>query len=79
MTRREAIVSVWRGRLGPSGSETEQRRRELFFGRGGIYGVEELRHRADMLALLKAFVNLMNQELNLLFREALVLLNRNHS
>jgi hypothetical protein len=75
-TRRDAILSLWQGRLGMPGSETVARREELFFGQGGIYGVDELRHRADMLALLKAFVNLMNQELNLLFRETLVLLNR---
>jgi hypothetical protein len=75
-TRRETILSVWRGRLGPPGTEIEQQRRELFFGKGGIYDVEELRHRADMLALLKAFVNLMHQDLNLLFRETLVLVNQ---
>jgi hypothetical protein len=54
----------------------EKQRRELFFGKGGIYDVEELRHRADMLALLKAFVNLMHRDLNLLFRETLVLVNQ---
>jgi hypothetical protein len=75
-TRRETILSVWRGRLGPPGTEIETQRRELFFGKGGIYDVEELRHRADMLALLKAFVNLMHQDLNLLFRETLVLVNQ---
>ncbi len=75
-TRRETIVSVWHGRLGEAGSESGEGLRELYFGKGGTYHVPELRHRADMLALLKAFVNLMNQDLNLLLRETLTLLSR---
>jgi hypothetical protein len=75
-TRRETILAVWRARLGEPGSETEKGLRELYFGTGGTYHVPELRHRADMLALLKAFVNLMNQDLNLLLRETLVIMNR---
>lgn len=74
-TKREMILALWRGRLGESGSETEQRRLELFFGRGGRYGVEDLRHRADMLGVLRAFVHLMSQDLNLLLRETLMIMN----
>jgi hypothetical protein len=70
-SRREAIISSWRGRLGKAGSETERRRVEIFFGKGGVYQVDELRYRGEMLGLLKAYVNLMSQDLNLLFRETL--------
>jgi hypothetical protein len=75
-TRRDTILSVWRGRLGATDSELGNGFLELYFGKGGTYHVPELRHRADMLAMLKAFVNLMNQDLNLLFRETLTVLNR---
>ena len=70
-SRREAILLEWRQRLGKPGSKSEERRKELFFGRGGIFTVQDLRHRAEMLIRLKASVRLMNQDLNLLFKEAL--------
>ncbi len=70
-SRRESIVGSWRGRLGEPGSKQERRRVELFFGDGGLYRISELRHRGEMLGLLKTHVNLMNQDLNLLYRETL--------
>jgi hypothetical protein len=70
-SRREAILLEWRQRLGKPGSKSEERRKELFFGRGGIFTVQDLRHRAEMLERVRASVRLMNQDLNLLFKEAL--------
>jgi hypothetical protein len=70
-SRRDAIVQDWKRRLGEPGSEKEGRRKELFFGEGGVYSVSELRHRAEMLDRLKASVRLMSQDLNLLFKETL--------
>jgi hypothetical protein len=70
-SRRESIVQNWEKRLGEPGSAKVNRRRELFFGKGGIYTVPELRHRAEMLDRLKASVRLMSQDLNLLFKETL--------
>ncbi len=63
--------SLPRPRLGKPGSKQEQRLTELYFGRGGIYRINELRHRSEMLGLLKTQVNLMTQDLNLLFLETL--------
>ncbi|WP_447986637.1 hypothetical protein [Nitrospira sp. Nam74] len=70
-TRRDSIVWSWRERLGKPGSKQERRRADLFFGGGGIYRIAELRYRSEMLGLLKTHVNLMTQDLNLLFRETL--------
>ncbi|GMV48476.1 MAG: hypothetical protein NBKEAIPA_03296 [Nitrospirae bacterium] len=70
-TRRDHIIGNWRPRLGKPGSKQEQRLTELYFGRGGIYRINELRHRSEMLGLLKTQVNLMTQDLNLLFLETL--------
>jgi hypothetical protein len=70
-TRREVILTIWRGHLGTPGSPTEKRRIDLFFGSGGVYGVRDLRHRADMLGVLSAFVNLIIHDINALFNETL--------
>lgn len=43
----------------------------LLFGKGGTYRIHELRYRSEMLGLLKTHVNLMTQDLNLLFLETL--------
>ncbi|MGB2725417.1 MAG: hypothetical protein WBC46_12710, partial [Nitrospira sp.] len=70
-SRRDNIIGTWRTRLGKPGSKKEQRLTGLYFGRGGIYRINELRHRGEMLGLLKTHVNLMTQDLNLLFLETL--------
>lgn len=70
-SRRDNIIGQWRNRLGKPGSRQEQRLTELYFGGGGVYRSNELRHRAEMLGLLKTHVNLMTQDLNLLFLESL--------
>jgi hypothetical protein len=70
-SRRDVIVQEWTKHLGDPGSEKEGRRKQLFFGEGGIYSVPELRHRAEMLDRLKASVRLMSRDLNLLFKETL--------
>ena len=70
-TRREAIMASWHARLGKPGSKLERRRVNLFFGEGGAYHISELRYRSEMLGLLKAYIRLMTQDLNVLFRETL--------
>lgn len=70
-SRRDTIIGTWKTRLGKPGSKEEQRLTRLYFGRGGIYRINELRHRGEMLGLLKTHVNLMTQDLNLLFLETL--------
>lgn len=70
-SRRDNIIGNWRAHLGKPGSKQEIRRADLFFGKGGIYRINELRNRGEMLGLLKTHVNLMTQDLNLLFRETL--------
>jgi len=69
-TLRETLIAEWRqdGYLGAQGSETERHRIALFFGEGGLYSIDELRARADMFDSLRALVNLMKQDLNLLFQ-----------
>lgn len=70
-SRRDNIIGSWRARLGKPGSKQEQRMAELLFGKGGTYRINELRYRSEMLGLLKTHVNLMTQDLNLLFLETL--------
>lgn len=70
-SRRDNIIGSWRAHLGKPGSKQEIRRTDLFFGEGGIYRINELRNRGEMLGLLKTHVNLMTQDLTLLFRETL--------
>jgi hypothetical protein len=68
-TRREALVSMWRDRLGPDGLDRPPEDIQLFFGGGGVYGVRELRLRAEMLQGLLASVTLMHHEIRALFSE----------
>jgi hypothetical protein len=70
-SRREPIVQDSEKRLGEPGSAKDNGRRQLFFGKGGIYTVPELRHQAEMLDRLKTSARLMSQDLNLLFKETL--------
>ncbi|HEX2054841.1 MAG TPA: hypothetical protein VHF07_00015 [Nitrospiraceae bacterium] len=71
VSRRDIIVQEWKKRLATAGAKTSDQRKELYFGQGGIYTGNELRHRAEMLDRLKASVRLMSQDLNLLFKESL--------
>ena len=73
LTLREILIMRWRqdGRLGPPGSEIEQHRIDLFFGKGGRYTIDELRARAAMLDLLETDISLMHQGMNRLIRELL--------
>jgi hypothetical protein len=70
-TRRDTILGGWRARLGKPESKVGRRRIQLLFGEGGVYRINELRYRGEMLGLLKTHINLMTQDLNLLFRETL--------
>lgn len=70
-SRRDNIIGSWQAKLGKPGSKEERRRADLFFGKGGVYRINELRYRSEMLGLLKTHVNLMTQDLNLLFLETL--------
>ena len=70
-SRRDTIIGNWRARLGKPGSAHEQRMAELFFSKSGTYRINELRYRSEMLGILKTHVNLMTQDLTLLFIETL--------
>ncbi|WP_447600402.1 hypothetical protein [Nitrospira sp. Nam80] len=71
-TCRQALLEYWKeeGRLGQS-DDVETRRTELFFSDGGIYGMKELRIRAEMLNHLKSEVLRIGQDLNNLLYEVL--------
>jgi hypothetical protein len=64
-------LRTWQHPLTKPSSQQKRRLAELYLGRGGIYRSNELRHRAEMLGLLKTRVNLMTQDLKLLFFESL--------
>ena len=61
----------WQHPLTKPSSQQKRRLAGLYLGRGGIYRSNELRHRAEMLGLLNTHVNLMTQDLKLLFFESL--------
>ena len=71
-TIRQALLEYWKeeGRLGHT-DEVARQRTELFFGDGGIYGIKELRIRAEMLNHLKSEVLRIGQDLNNLLYEVL--------
>lgn len=71
---RDVLVNTWdeEGRLGKPGSEEEKRRKALLFGKGGIYDSDDLHVREAMLQQLESSVQLMHQDLETLFREALL-------
>ncbi|MEX5220192.1 MAG: hypothetical protein NW701_20425 [Nitrospira sp.] len=71
-TIRQALLEYWKeeGRLGQT-DEVERRRTELFFGDGGVYGMKDLRIRAEMLNHLKSEVLRIGQDLNNLLYEVL--------
>jgi hypothetical protein len=73
-TFREELINNWRqeGRLGPLGSEEEQRRIGLLFSDGGPYRSADLIVRGQMLDMLRASILLMNQELEILIRELMI-------
>ena len=68
---REQLVARWRqeGRFGDPESEGMDRRRALLLGTGDVYGIRELRTRAEMLNHLKSAVLRMGQDLNMLMYE----------
>jgi hypothetical protein len=70
---RDALLLYWEqdGRLGEPGSATEQRRKELLFGNGGVYQITGLRIRAEMLNHVKSEILRMGQDLNQLLYEVL--------
>ena len=67
----EHLVARWRqeGRFGDPESEEADRRQALLLGTGDIYGIRELRTRAEMLNHLKSAVLRMGQDLNMLMYE----------
>ena len=68
---REHLIDHWygKGRLGEKGSLEEQKRLELFLGKGGLYDAEDLRARAAILSRLATAIRLMYQEIDLLMGE----------
>ncbi|MGH7231336.1 MAG: hypothetical protein ACREJU_08255 [Nitrospiraceae bacterium] len=73
-SRRDKLITEWKeeGWLGEPGSKVELKRKELFFGDGGTYTVEDLRTRSRMMQVLKTHVNLLSQDIDLLLREILI-------
>ncbi|HSE59242.1 MAG TPA: hypothetical protein VLA99_11120 [Nitrospiraceae bacterium] len=71
LTVREQILASWKQEayLGEPGSHEERHRLSLLFGEGGAYTSQELRIRAAMYDHLKSMINLMSQDLELLYRE----------
>ncbi|RMH35612.1 MAG: hypothetical protein D6690_08225 [Nitrospirae bacterium] len=68
---REIIISLWEqaGLLGEPGSALRKRRIKLFFSEGGIYTIDDLRARKNMLDVLRATVKLMSEDLSHLYQE----------
>lgn len=70
---RQQLVARWLedGRFGDPDSEETVRRQRLLLGTGDIYGIRELRTRAEMLNHLKSAVLRMGQDLNMLMYEVM--------
>jgi hypothetical protein len=70
---RQQLVARWLedGRFGDPDSEETVRRQLLLLGTGDIYGIRELRTRAEMLNHLKSAVLRMGQDLNMLMYEVM--------
>jgi hypothetical protein len=71
---RDVMLQTWQeaGKLGEPGSTREKERKELLFGKGGLYDSEQLHVREAMLQQLESSVQLMHQELETLLREILM-------
>jgi len=71
---REVLLETWNeeGRLGEPGSQEEKQRKELLFGKGGLYDSEDLHVREAMLHQLESSIQLMHQDLETLLREVLI-------
>ncbi len=69
-TLREELIAEWRddGFITQEDDE-EHKRNDLLFGAGGVYEIEDLRVKAQMLEELKTYVNGMTQQLHGLSRE----------
>ncbi|MEO8328295.1 MAG: hypothetical protein ABI618_20815 [Nitrospirota bacterium] len=70
-TKRDELIAEWRDDGFITQPGTMDRRTTLLFGKGGIYEIEDLRVRAQMLEELKTYVNVMVQQLHLLSQEIL--------
>lgn len=75
VTARELIIQRWEDlELFSSNKSKEQERiRNLFFGDGGTYSIDDIDSRIVLLDLLETEINVMNQELKQLQQEILVL------
>ncbi len=73
-TIRSKLIARWQreGRFGNPYSADARRRKELLLGTGGVYGIRDLRVRAEMLNHLKSAVLQMGQDLNVLMYEIMV-------
>lgn len=73
-TYRTELIKSWQqeGRLGEPGSDIEHKRVALLFSDGGVYELQDLRARAEMLELLAGLVKLMHQDLEMLVRQVLI-------
>lgn len=73
-TYRAELIKSWRqeGDLGEPGSDIERKRIALLFSDGGIYELQDLHARAEMLKLLAGMVELMHEDLEMLIRQVLI-------
>jgi len=74
LSLREVLIKTWEqeGRLGEQGSQKEQERKDLLFGKGGLYDPETLHLREAMLHQLESSIQLMHQDMETLLREVLI-------
>ncbi len=65
------LVDKWLtfGQISNAEDQTNDKASELYFGKGGKYGADELKNRADMLDQTEAYVTLMKQDLKTLTYE----------
>ncbi len=70
-TKRNELIAEWQNDGFIAQSGTTNRRTDLLFSTAGLYEIEDLRIRAQMLEELKTYVNVMVQQLHLLSREVL--------
>jgi hypothetical protein len=62
---REQIIAKWMsfGPIADANAEEKNTLIDLYFGEGGTYTAEQLKHRSDMHDQLEAHINLMKQDL----------------
>ena len=65
------LVDKWMlfGQISSEKENSNNKKIELYFGKGGQYRADDLQNRADMLDQTEAYVTLMKQDLKILAYE----------